>query len=300
MNTPTEDGAYYRQGWDGAHTSRAATLCGLVIFLLLYLACAFLLGLPVAIIGETLGLKGQPYFGGPLLLTVLIVPAGFGSAVIAAWITVRRWHGRSGRSLFTAAGAFEWSRVLQGFAIWLGIDLVLTGATVALEGPGELVWVFEPVRFFAWLPVIMLVVFIQTASEEIAFRGYLLQSAARLMPFGIAAFVVVVLFGAAHSQYGWAGKTMTMSVGVLQTALVWYGGGLERAIGLHFAHNLFSFLLVNRPNAPLQAPSLFRGPAADPDLLDLLLQLVQIALFLLIDAAWTRRRRVRAATPQLA
>lgn len=100
---------------------------------------------------------------------------------------------------------------------------------------------------------------LQSAGEELIFRGYLLQEAARRLdcatPLGVLAWAVApsALFATLH--LGGAGTPVeetlyvasTLAFGLFAAGLVWLSGGISAAIGFHIANNLLSILLFEPP-----------------------------------------------------
>jgi len=102
-----------------------------------------------------------------------------------------------------------------------------------------------------WAVPLTLFLLVQVSAEEIAFRGYLMQSlAARFRSPIVWAGIPIVLFTALH----WQGQSSTMiaamlvSIGafaVLATFLVIRTGNLGAGVGAHLGLNLFGILIVS-------------------------------------------------------
>lgn len=90
----------------------------------------------------------------------------------------------------------------------------------------------------ALLPLVLVLVPIQSAAEEYAFRGFALRT---LMGWGlapiIAMIIAVVPFTLGHI-YGWKGMLDVTVFGLCMAWLVWRTGGLEASIALHAVNNL--------------------------------------------------------------
>ena len=111
---------------------------------------------------------------------------------------------------------------------------------------------------------------VQTAAEELAFRGYLMQSlAARFASRWVWLLLPALLFGALHwnpAEFGanaWLVALSTTVVGLVLADVTAKTGNLSAAIGLHFANNVTSLLVVSLPG-PLAGLSLWVAPPTPP------------------------------------
>jgi membrane protease YdiL (CAAX protease family) len=154
----------------------------------------------------------------------------------------------------------------------------------------------------AWLPLALPALMIQTAAEELAFRGYLLQGlAARFRAPLVWWLLPAVLFGLLHwdpAQFGrhaWLAAASAAVVGLVLADVTASTGNLSAAMGLHFANNAVALLLVAVPS-PAAALSLYLYPVAtgDPDALRRIL-LADLATTLVAWAAWRLLLRRRAS-----
>ena len=109
---------------------------------------------------------------------------------------------------------------------------------------------------------------LQVASEELLFRGYLLQgigSKLGLLPGAIfSSLLFMLLHGLSPSllaQTTWIGKTSLFFyyflVGGFLCWLTLKDQALELALGVHAANNIATFLMVTRSSRALLTPALF-------------------------------------------
>lgn len=177
------------------------------------------------------------------------------------------------------------------------------GAGLALGvafGLIELVWIPGGLRqsglWLALMAIAAVLIPLQAASEELVFRGYLIQGlAARWRSAIIWGGAPTVLFAAIHHPGGpvdWGFLVNVLAFGAAATALVWRTGGLSHVIGFHTANNWVALLAVDPPaGAPGLGPVAVRyasGASLAATLLDLVL------LTLACAALW------RWATPERA
>lgn len=140
------------------------------------------------------------------------------------------------------------------------------------------------------LPLVLVLVPIQSAAEEYAFRGFALRT---LMGWGlapiIAMIIAVVPFTLGHI-YGWKGMLDVTVFGLCMAWLVWRTGGLEASIALHAVNNLTGAVFsafgqgnLLDDNVPLWA---------------LVLSLVQTLVYTAIaDRLWRRDPSTRDSVP---
>jgi uncharacterized protein len=149
-----------------------------------------------------------------------------------------RW-GFLGRCLLVALAVYA-----VGHAAAALVEYALLGSLTAPQ----------PVEGFWWLiAMIVLVVPLQCAAEELVFRGYLLQTVGRWLRRPVFAILLPVpLFTFGHLYDTW-GLLAVAAMAVVAGYLTWRTGGLEAAIALHVVNNviatLFGALGLSDPDA---------------------------------------------------
>lgn len=111
--------------------------------------------------------------------------------------------------------------------------------------------------WFLWLGPALVAITIQSATEEILYRGYLQQQLAVLsQKRWVWMGVPSVLFGSAHYFNGWGPSEgvlwaiWAMLLGLACADLTARSGNLGAAIGLHTANNMFAATLVGIEDWP--------------------------------------------------
>jgi membrane protease YdiL (CAAX protease family) len=250
------------------------------------------------------------WFGSVLLLFFLFSPAAGGRAALVLYLLsfaglaagtalAARLHGRSARTLLGPGG-------FRPRAFFAGIAVL---AVLAGLGALPLLFADAPVRqaplavWLAWLPLALPALLVQTAAEELAFRGYLMQALAARFRSALAWWLLpALLFGLLHwdpEQFGrhaWLAAASAGVVGLVLADVTARTGNLSAAIGLHFANNGVALLLV-AVSGPASALGLWLHPLdpADPDA-TLRFLLADLAATLVAWAAW---RLVVRARPSL-
>lgn len=218
---------------------------GMVVMLLVYLAGMVAYGF-VLVVWFDVNLDGLIAGDSPLHLVLLLsshVFMGLG-AVVAAW-----WPGRHPiLGLIGPLGAAQrdfW-RVL--------VVMVPIIALMCL-----LMWAFDDSftpnlalsQLLPWLPLAIVVLFIQVGAEELVFRGYIMgQLAARFARPLVWMILPSILFGMAHydtDTYGnqaWIVCVATAVWAIVISDITARTGNLGAAIGLHFGNNFMPFILI--------------------------------------------------------
>ena len=176
---------------------------------------------------------------------------------------VTKLHKRGFYSLINANGAVNVKRLGLGFIVW-GLILVLLTIVDILIRPYDYAYNFADLgKWLLFLPFALILVPIQTSTEEFLFRGYLLQGLSLLSRNRLFLIVATgLLFAIPHFSnpemdrgFIWSALTY-FAFGIFFAAMTLKDNGLELALGVHAANNLFSFLLVNTPDSVLPSPSL--------------------------------------------
>lgn len=175
---------------------------------------------------------------------------------------VKFLHQRKSLTLISANATFEWRRFAMGFSLWLLLASLQTSVELWLNFH-SFTWNFQPAAWLSFLPWALILTPIQTSTEEILFRGYLLQGLGLLVRQPIALTLIASLpFAIAHwgnpemtRGFAWIGLTYLL-MAVFLTWITLKDSRLELALGIHAANNLFIMLLVNTSDSALPSPAL--------------------------------------------
>lgn len=192
----------------------------------------------------------------------------FPAALAGLYLGYKFIHRRTLTSLHSALSKFRWGRSIRAFFI-MWIVLAIAGTTMTYFIGGELKFVFDAKRFFGFAIISLLLLPIQSATEEIIFRGYLNQSLMRYLKNKWAVFVITsTLFMAMHLANPEAISAANEGIlPIVMSGYFFFGfacclmilidDGLESAIGVHAGNNTFAALFVNYENSVLPTPSIF-------------------------------------------
>ncbi len=179
--------------------------------------------------------------------------ASFAGMILGVGVAARWLQRRPAATLIGPRGF-----VPRAFAAGAAVAGGLGALSVALAfGFSEVTRQADVPSWLARLPLVLGALLIQTAAEEIAFRGFLMQGlAARFRSPFAWLLLPALLFGLSHfnaeagPRNAWLMVGAATVIGLLLADVTVKTGGLSTAIGLHFANNVVA-LLILAPATPL-------------------------------------------------
>lgn len=204
-------------------------------------------------------------------LLLALMMGMFVFTLLFLWIALKFIQKKPLSSIITGFENIRWKRYFFSFGIWAALILVLTIVTY-LMSPEEIEVRFDASNFMVLLAVAVIFIPIQTATEELIFRGYLMQGFGLAFKNGIAPLIITsVLFGLMHGSNPEAkahGLLIMMPYyiffGAFLGILTLLDEGAELAMGIHCANNLMSSLLVCSKNSVLQTDAIFYTSSENP------------------------------------
>ncbi|WP_052342666.1 CPBP family intramembrane glutamic endopeptidase [Bacillus sp. EB01] len=210
--------------------------------------------------------------------------------LIGILVSIKLIHKRGFSSLITPNRKINWKRVFWGFAVFF---CLLAGTTVAdfLISPGNYSFnTFEVTDFILLFVLVLFLTPIQTTTEEVFFRGYLVQWIGRSVSNPIVlAIIAGGIFGALHfsnpeMDYSaiFVGTDYLLS-GVLWCYITARTNSAELAIGAHAANNMFLGWFLTMDNTVYgNIPSLLVTTNINPKL-SLIWSIVVFSTFTIIS-----------------
>ena len=208
-------------------------------------------------------------FNKSLLLALMM--GMFVFTLLFLWLALKFIQKKPLASIITGFENIRWNRYFFSFGIWAILISLLTIISY-LTAPEEIEVRFNASNFVVLLIVAVIFIPIQTATEELIFRGYLMQGFGLVFKNGIAPLIITsVLFGLMHASNPEAkahGLLIMMPYyiffGAFLGALTLLDEGAELAMGIHCANNLMSSLLVCSKNSVLQTDAIFYTSSENP------------------------------------
>ncbi len=254
----------------------------------------------VSFIGIISELTGQPPEANQIMTEFIPRSAGvyasmlltFPPLVFGLWLAVKFIHGRGFKTLITAHTHFRWARVFQSMAVFWAIAGTMT-LIAHVMGFNKVEGVFDGSKFFLYAAISLALIPLQSATEEIMLRGYLNQGLGKYIrnPW-IVFFITSAMFASLHlgnpeAAEGAANGKLLITMGsyfafgMFACVLTYIDGGLESAIGVHAANNLYASVLLGYDNSALPTPTAFKtGLNANTDFIFTLLTLALVCLIL--------------------
>ena len=294
------------------------TLLGAVIVVGVWLVWTLVAGL-VAVAGiglisrETLssvmGRSDAPLTYNDIVMATGVLFATFWGLWFGVWGVVRLLHKRG------LASVISYDRRVRGGQFLVGMTLAAAylAAGMAMSALSGAVPQRSSLPLETWLVAfapLAVLIFLQSAGEELFFRGYLTQQlAARVRNPFVWGFLPAIAFGAAHAgnggndvQFAAYYVVAATMLGLVMTAMVWRTGGLSAAMGFHFVNNIGALLVVNvAGSAPpvslfvISLPEAMGSAPSDLLMLGLLLAFVLSPYAPLPKGQALRRNDTRAA-----
>ncbi|MEA5574381.1 type II CAAX endopeptidase family protein [Calothrix sp. UHCC 0171] len=196
----------------------------------------------------------------------VVVMAGFPVFLAGILIAVTLIHQRHPRTLVTARERISWTRIGHGFVAGFVPWVLLGGLGQYLLYPNSFSFNSDLKTFALFVPLALVITAIQTTTEELFFRGYIVQGPSLIWSNRVfLAIVSAVIFTLPHAtnpesqEGGWIGMFLGLFVGtgLLYAIVSLIDGTTELAIGAHFANNLAYFLLFNWSGSFFTTPALF-------------------------------------------
>ncbi|MGC9369456.1 MAG: CPBP family intramembrane glutamic endopeptidase [Paracoccaceae bacterium] len=250
-----------------ARPSRALwrVVLGYPLIMLIYLGLIYAgLALAAQIMGPA---PAQSAFHGIFQSTLttresLLLLFSFAFLILGTAAVTQQLHQRSALSLIGPL-----PRAARDFLLTLrALALLYAVLWFALPGGDELQRNLDLRRWLMLLPLALPAILIQTAAEELLFRGYLQQQlAARFASPLVWMGVPAALFAWGHYVPGEAGgnalgmAAWAAGFSLLAADLTARTGTLGAATGLHFANNALAILIVSLPG-PVSGLSLYLSP----------------------------------------
>jgi uncharacterized protein len=227
----------------------------------------------------------------PLLVFPLLM-CSFVAMFLGIVLAVQLLHRRPVRTLVTPGRPIRWRRIAQGFGLWV-LLAALVAVIEALAFPGRYTLTFDPLRWAPFALMAVVLIPLQAASEELLFRGYVLQGLGLLNrgPL-LLSFVTALLFASLHlanpevNVNFWLVMGYYFIFGLAMAMITLRDNSLELAIGVHAGNNLFGALLANFQGSAIETPAVFTASGFDPLFNLISAVVVLIVFYILVFPPW--------------
>lgn len=199
-----------------------------------------------------------------LNLTLFLLLLSFAVALFAFFLVIKHLHKQSLLSVTTSREKVDWKRILFSFSLWA---IITAGSTLLMyyTSPEDFVLNFKPIPFLLLALIGIVLIPIQTSTEEYVFRGYLMQGFALLAKNRwFPLLLTSVIFGTMHianpevEKMGYIILVYYIGTGLFLGIITLMDEGMELALGFHAANNLITALLVTSDWSAFQTNSVFK------------------------------------------
>lgn len=202
------------------------------------------------------------YLSPNLTLFLLLLSFVFGFAGII--LVIKYFHKQTLLSVTTSRAKIDWGRIIFAFFVW-AIFAVVSTVAMYYSTPENFVWNFKPIPFLILAIIGILMIPIQTSTEEYVFRGYLMQGFAVLAKNKWFPLVMTsLIFGTMHianpevEKMGYVVLVYYIGTGFFLGIITLMDEGMELALGFHAANNLVTALLVTSDWSAFQTNSVLK------------------------------------------
>lgn len=210
-------------------------------------------------------------------------------ALLALYLVVKHFHKQKFIEVTTSRKKMDWKRFFFSFRLWAFITVVITLASY-FASPESYEVNFQPVPFAVLAIISILLIPVQTSTEEYVFRGYLMQGFAILAKNKwFPLLMTSVIFGTLHilnpevEKMGYIILVYYIGTGLFLGILTLMDEGMELSLGFHAANNLIGALLITSDWTVFQTHSILKDhsePTAGFDVLLPVLVIFPILLFI--------------------
>lgn len=178
---------------------------------------------------------------------------------------------KSIQQIINGTSKIRWRRYFVGAGVWTCLMIISLGISYLLN-PSVFILQFNISSFIPLLILSFLFLPFQTAFEELAFRGYLAQGIVAFTGSRWLALIIPsVLFGLLHianpevKEFGFAiMMPQYILMGLMFGLISIFDDGIELAMGIHAANNIFISLFMTHPSSAFQTAAVFRVTEVDP------------------------------------
>ncbi|SHF71994.1 hypothetical protein SAMN05444396_10149 [Flavobacterium segetis] len=209
-------------------------------------------------------------------VTLILILISFVFVILGLLLVVRKLHNQTLHSITTSRKKVDWSRIIFSFSIW---SLLTIGTTLIsfYDNPAQYVINFKPIPFLILVLIGIILIPIQTSTEEFIFRGYLMQGFANLARNKwFPLLMTSIIFGGLHyfnpevTKIGPVIMVYYVGTGLFLGIVTLMDEGMELALGFHAANNLIGALLITSDWSAFQTHSIFKDisePSAGADII---------------------------------
>lgn len=197
-------------------------------------------------------------------LVLVLSLFSFVCAFVGLYVVVEKLHHQKFITIITSRTKVDWKRVFLSFGVWSIVSIIAFFITYLID-PDTIIWQFKPLPFFLLFCITIVLMPIQTTTEELVFRGYLMQGFYNLAQNKwFPLLMTSIIFGTMHifnpevEKMGYLILVYYIGTGLFLGIITLMDEGTELALGFHAANNMVASLLVTSDFTVFQTPSIFK------------------------------------------
>ena len=215
-------------------------------------------------------------------LSLFLMLISFVFVFFQLYVLVRFFHKQSFTQIITSRKTMDWKRVFFSFFIWAGITICTTIGFFILY-PEDFIVQFDWMPFLGLFVIGLLLFPFQIGTEELIFRGYLMQGFGNLAHNKWFPLVMTsIIFGLLHianpevDKMGYGILIYYIGTGFFLGIITLMDEGMELALGFHFANNFIAALLVTSDWTAFQTHSILKSTSDPSVFFDIVLPVIFI------------------------
>lgn len=227
-------------------------------------------------------------FDSNILLFLILLSFVF--AIISLFLVVKYYHRQQFITIITSRSKIDWKRFFVAFGFWAVISASIIIIAYFVD-PSEIEVQFRLVPFIILTLICLLLIPIQTSTEELVFRGYLMQGFYDLSKNKWFPLVMTsVIFGTLHifnpevQKMGNIILVYYIGTGLFLGIITLMDEGTELALGFHAANNIVSAMLITSDFTVFQTHSIFKDLSEPTIGFDILFPIVFYVFLIFIFA----------------
>ena len=220
--------------------------------------------------------------------TLFLLLFSFVFVFLGIYFVLRNLHHQSLLSIITSRASIDWKRVGFSFSIWAAFTIGSTAIFYFLH-PEDFVLQFQLVPFLVLFAIGLMLFPFQIGSEELIFRGYLMQGFGNLAHNKwFPLLMTSLIFGLLHianpevDKMGYSILIYYIGTGLFLGVTTLMDEGMELALGFHFANNFIGAVLVTSEWSAFQTYAVLKDVSNPSASLDVLLPVFIIFPILLL------------------
>jgi membrane protease YdiL (CAAX protease family) len=220
--------------------------------------------------------------------TLFLLLFSFVFVFCGIYFVLRNLHNQSLLSIITSRASIDWKRVGFSFSIWAGFTIGSTAIFYVLH-PEDFVLQFELIPFLVLFTIGLILFPFQIGSEELIFRGYIMQGFGNLAHNRwFPLLMTSLIFGLLHianpevDKMGYSILMYYIGTGLFLGITTLMDEGMELALGFHFANNFIGAVLVTSEWSAFQTYAVLKDVSNPSASLDVLLPVFIIFPILLL------------------